>query len=232
MAAELQAAELSRRRFFQDAAHELKTPLTVIEATTTAVLEGIYEHDDVHLETIRQQARILAGIVDDLRTISLAEAGQLPMQVVPVDLAEVGATTARSFSARADLGGISLTSTIAPGSMVMADRDRTARILAAYVDNALRHTPAGGAVVIGSERTGSRRRLTVRDTGPGVPESALPHVFDRFYQVDVSRDRAAGASGLGLSIVRALVEAQAGSVGAENVTGGGACFWAELPVAT
>lgn len=229
MAAELETAESSRRRFFQDAAHELKTPLAVIEATTTAVLDGVYEHDLAHLETIREQSRVLAGIVADLRTISLAEAGDLPLRLGSVDLAEVAAAGARTFAARADLAGVALTSEVPSGSLVVADRDRVTQVLAAYLDNAIRHTPAGGSIVVGADRRPGAVRLSVADTGPGIASDAIEHVFDRFYRTDEARDRSSGTSGLGLAIVRALTEAQHGRVGVESVAGGGARFWAELP---
>jgi two-component system sensor histidine kinase BaeS len=231
MAEDLAAAEASRRRFFQDAAHELKTPLAVIEATTTAVLDGVYEHDDVHLQTIREQSRVLARIVDDLRTISLAEAGDLPLDSTTVDLAEVAASARQAFAARAELAGVLLASLVAPGSLVVADGDRLGQVLAACLDNALRHTPAGGSVTIASEGRPPRVRLSVSDTGPGIPPEAIAHVFDRFYRADTARDRSSGTSGLGLSIVRALVVAQGGAVGAEDVPGGGARVWIELPAA-
>lgn len=229
MAAELQADESTRRRFFQDAAHELKTPLAVIEATTTAVIDGVYEHDQAHLATIREQSRILAGIVDDLRTISLAEAGDLPLDLRPVELSEVAAAAVRAFAARVDLAGLSLDSEVPPGSVVLADRARIVQVLAAFLDNAVRHTPRGGSIRIETEPRAGRLRLLVADDGPGVPAEALPHLFDRFYRADEARDRSSGTSGLGLSIVRALVEAQGGAVGAEAAVGGGARFWAELP---
>lgn len=232
MAADLESAESSRRRFFQDAAHELKTPLAVIEATTTAVIDGVYDHDRAHLETIREQSRILAGIVDDLRTISLAEAGDLPLELTAVELSEVAGRAARAFAARADLAGLSLLNEVPSGSVVTADRDCVAQVLAAYLDNAVRHTPRDGSIRISAERRPGRIRLTVTDTGPGVPAEAIGHLFDRFYRVDDARDRSSGTSGLGLSIVRALVEAQRGTVGVENAPGAGATFWVELPAAT
>jgi two-component system sensor histidine kinase BaeS len=229
MAEGLSAAETSRRRFFQDAAHELKTPLAVIEATTTAVLDGVYEHDDAHLETIRDQSRVLARIVDDLRTISLAESGDLPLHPSIVDVGEVVAGTTRAFAARAELAGVSLSSAVPTGSLVLADRDRLGQVLSACLDNALRHTPGGGSIAVAAEPRPSRIRVTVTDAGPGIPPEAIPHVFDRFYRADAARERSSGTSGLGLSIVRALAEAQGGAVGAENVPDGGARVWIELP---
>ena len=214
MAGELEEDATSRRRFFQDVVHELKTPLAVIDATSSAVLDGVYAHEDRHLETIRSQSRLLARIVDDLRTISLAEAGQLPLQPTSVDVARVASDIAQAFDARAREAGVRIVVAVSPGLAVRADPDRLQQVLTALLDNAIRHAPAGSDVVLESAAPAAGRvRLAVRDAGPGIAAADRPHVFDRFYQADASRDRSAGTSGLGLSIVKALVEAQGGSVG-------------------
>jgi two-component system sensor histidine kinase BaeS len=232
MAAELEEAETSRRRFFQDVAHELRTPLAVIDATASAVLDGVYDHDDRHLETIRSQSRLLARIVDDLRTISLAEAGALPLRRERIEVAAVAAAIARDFAARAATVGVALRVDVPRGIAAEGDPDRLQQILAALVDNALRHVPAGAEVVLEGGSVGGRVRVAVRDTGPGVAAEDRPHVFDRFYQADEARDRSTATTGLGLSIVRALVVAQGGTVGLDAAEPHGAIFWLELPAAT
>jgi two-component system sensor histidine kinase BaeS len=230
MAGELEEDAASRKRFFQDVVHELKTPLAVIDATASAVLDGVYAHEDRHLETIRSQSRLLARIVDDLRTISLAEAGQLPLRLASVDVARVASDVAQAFGARAGQAGVSVSVAVVPGLAVHADADRLQQVLTALVDNAIRHVPAGSDIVIEARRSGAGRvRVAVRDGGPGIAPADRAHVFDRFYQADASRDRSAGTSGLGLSIVKALVEAQGGTVGVEDATPHGAIFWQELP---
>jgi len=231
MARELEDADESRRRFFQDAVHELKTPLAVIDATTTAVLDGVYGHEDRHLETIRAQSRLLARIVDDLRTISLAEAGQLPLRPTSIPVARAASDLAQAFGARADAVGLHVTVDVASGLTVRADPDRLQQVLAALLDNAIRHAPAGSDVVISAHSSVGRVRVAVRDAGPGVAVVDRPHVFDRFYQADPSRDRSARTTGLGLSIVKALVEAQGGTVGVDDAEPHGAIFWLELPEA-
>ncbi|MGZ8514721.1 MAG: HAMP domain-containing sensor histidine kinase, partial [Candidatus Limnocylindrales bacterium] len=229
MAADLATADATRRRFFQDAAHELKTPLAVIDATTSAILDGVYSHEDRHLETIREQSRLLSRIVDDLRTISLAEAGALQLQVEPVDIEPLFASVARDMAARATAGGIRIDSR--PQALVIpADADRLHGALAALVDNALRHVPQGGWVRLeAAPLPGGRILLAVEDSGPGIPEADLPHVFERFYRGDPARGRATGSSGLGLAIVRAVVEAHGGCVRAMNAPAAGARFELELP---
>ncbi|HEY5436923.1 MAG TPA: HAMP domain-containing sensor histidine kinase [Candidatus Limnocylindrales bacterium] len=236
MAADLERNDASRRRFFQDAAHEMKTPLAVIEATAAAVMDGVYEHDDRHLETIRSQARLLGRVVDDLRTISLAEAGALPLRLEPVPLGDVLPSIGTAFAARADAAGVTLSTSLADGVplVVAADRERLGQAVAALVDNAIRFAPSGGHVLLRggpSPRASSLARVEVLDDGPGVPVADMAHVFDRFYQADASRDRGSGTSGLGLAITRAIVDAHGGSVGMENVAGAGARFWIDIPLA-
>lgn len=237
MAGQLQLADETRRRFLQDAAHELKTPLAVIDATSSAILDGVYTPERRHLETIRDQSRVLARIVDDLRTISLAEGGNLPLDRRPQDARRVLDSVAAGFEARAATESIRLLVDAPGGLSVDADPDRLRQMLGALVDNALRHTPAGGTVRLlaaassAATKAGPPRsmvRLAVEDTGPGIPEEALPRIFERFFQADPSRSRGTGTSGLGLSIVRALAEAHGARVGAENRPGGGARLWIEL----
>ena len=243
MAGQLQAADESRRRFLQDAAHELKTPLAVIDATSSAILDGVYAPERRHLETIRDQSRVLARVVDDLRTISLAEGGHLPLERQPLDVRDVLDSVAAGFEARAAGGSIRLSVEAPVGLIVEADPDRLRQVVGALVDNALRHTPGGGAVrlaatastmpgVVAAGRAAPARpmvRLAVEDTGPGIPAESLPRIFERFYQADPSRSRGTGTSGLGLSIVHALAEAHGWRVGAENCVEGGARLWIELP---
>jgi two-component system sensor histidine kinase BaeS len=235
MASELQKAEETRRQFLQDTAHELRTPLTVIDATSSAILDGVYEPERRHIETIRDQSRVLARVVEDLRTISLAEGGHLPLDPKELDLGEVLSSVVAGFEARANAGGIRVTVVGASGLAVAADPVRLRQIAGALVDNALRHTPQGGTVRLGAARVsrgGGQRdviRVAVEDTGAGIPPEALPHIFERYFQAGPSRSRHPGTSGLGLSIVRALVQAHGGSVGAENRTDGGARLWFELP---
>ena len=146
MAGELERAEESRRGFLQDAAHELKTPLAVIDATSSAILDGVYSPDRRHIETIRDQSRVLARIVDDLRTISLAEGGHLPLERRAVDVAATLSSGAAGVEARAATLGVTLAVDAPGGLAVDADPDRVRQIVTALVDNALRHTPAGGTV--------------------------------------------------------------------------------------
>ena len=228
MASSLEGAEDSRRRFLQDVVHELKTPLAVIDATMSAVIDGVYEHDDRHLETIRGQARQLARIVDDLRTIGLAESGVLPLQRRPTPLAPLLEEVATAFDAAARSGGGSIAVAAPPDLRVTVDADRLRQAVAALVDNAIRHAP-GTAIELRATAQPAGARIEIRDGGPGIAPADIAHVFERFYQADESRDRTAGTSGLGLAIVKAIAEAHGGCVGAANLPSGGAAFWLDLP---
>jgi two-component system sensor histidine kinase BaeS len=203
----------------------------VIEGTAGAIEEGIFAPDPRYLRTIREQTRQLSRIVDDLRTISLAEGGELQLERRPVDVAEAIESTVDSFQARALADGTAISADSEADCMVDADPGRLGQILAALTDNALRHTPSGGSVRLTARRAGPAVRFSVDDSGSGIAPDDLPRVFDRLYQADPSRDRRTGTSGLGLSIVQALVEAHGGRVGAENRPEGGASVWFELPCA-
>ena len=154
MAAQLQGADEQRRRFVQDVVHELRTPLTVIEGTAGAVEEGIFAFEPRYMRTIREQTQLLSRIVDDLRTIGLAEAGELPLKRERVDAAAVAAATVAAFEARASADGIALSTDVEPDCTVDADADRLRQVLAALTDNALRHTPRDGRVSLIGRRVG------------------------------------------------------------------------------
>ena len=168
-------------------------------------------------------------IVDDLRTVSLAESGQLPLELVDLDAAELMRGVAQDFTPAAELADTRLSLELDDVPMrVNADRGRLGQMIGALVDNALRHTPSGGEIVLEAHLRSDIVELVVRDSGPGIPLADLPHVFERFYRGDPSRQRASGTSGLGLSIVQALADAQGASVGVENSAPHGARFWLRL----
>ncbi len=245
MAAELQRSDDARRRLLQDAAHELRTPLAVIDATASAIADGVYAPDERHLATIRDQSRLLARIVDDLRTIGLAEGGRLSLHRQHVRVDHLVTSVADAFQARAAAAGVGLSVAPLPVAAIDGDRDRLRQVLGALLDNALRHTPSGGQVHVSAgvrPEADGNVRIEVADTGPGIAPQDVPRLFDRFYQADRARDRSTGTSGLGLAIVRAIVEAHGGTVGAANRADGplgrgaatgasGAVFWIEIPPA-
>ncbi len=226
--------EMLRRQMAADIAHELRTPLAVIQANLEAMLDGVRPLSAEEVADVHRETRLLSRLVTDLRDLSLAETGQLPLRKKLTDLSELVRTSVARFSAQAEEKGVRLDAEAADGKLSAdVDPDRIAQVLGNLLDNALRHTPAGGEVMV-CLQPGAQRdevRVTVRDTGSGIPEEHLPNIFERFYRADRARTRTDGGSGIGLAVVRQLIEAQGGRVWAESQPGKGATFGFVLPAA-
>jgi signal transduction histidine kinase len=233
MAEELERADRQRRNLTADVAHELRTPLHIIQGNLEGILDDVYEPTEEHIGATLDETRALARLVDDLRTLSLAETGQLPLVWEPVDVGELLADAGTSFSGQADAAGILLRLDINrdPTEMsITGDAGRLDQVLSNLMTNALRHTPSGGEITLRGESMEGGVRITVRDTGQGIPSEDLPYIFDRFWRGDRSRSHAGGAgSGLGLAIARQLVSAHSGRIRAESQPGQGTIFTIELP---
>ncbi|AEB10781.1 sensor histidine kinase [Marinithermus hydrothermalis] len=228
LADRLAAEEAQTRRLVADIAHELRTPLTVLKSELEALADGLLSPDPETLERLVEEVDLLARLVGDLRLLSLAEAGGLELAREDVPLRDLVRRVAEGFAPRAAAKGVRLVVTAAPVT-VHADPGRLRQVLLNLLDNALRHTPAGGCIAVGVHAEGAAV-LEVADTGPGIPEAHRPHVFERFYRPDPARSRAFGGSGIGLAIVKALVEAHGGRVEAMNRPEGGAVFRVRLPI--
>ncbi|MCC6313232.1 MAG: HAMP domain-containing histidine kinase [Thermomicrobiales bacterium] len=224
MTERLQANEEQRRGLFADVAHELRTPLAVIRGNVEGMLDGVYPRDDERLQTLLDETAVLTRLLDDLRTLSLADMGTLALHREPVEVDAFVADVVAAFQPRARAVEVSLCSDIAPLPALDLDPVRIRQTLENLLANALRHTPRGGRVRLDVRPDGDRVRFAVSDTGSGIPPEHLTHVFDRFWK---SAD--SGGSGLGLAIARGLVVAHGGTIGAENLPGGGACVWFTLP---
>ena len=232
MAASLEEGETLRRNMMADVAHELRTPLTVIQGNLQAILDGVYPLDEAQVASLFDETRLLTRLVDDLRELALAEAGQLRLEHEPVDLASLAQGVVGNFSPGAEAAGVKLACAISgEGLEVTGDADRLGQVLRNLISNALRHTPAGGRVTVSVGRSGERVLLEVADTGTGIAPEDLPHVFDRFYRGDKSRSRRGGGAGLGLAIARQLVIAHGGEIAAESTLGAGTTFRVTLPSA-
>ncbi len=233
MVEELRRADQRRRNLTADVAHELRTPLQVIQGNLEGVLDEVYEPTEEHLLATLDETRSLARLVDDLRTLSLVEAGELPLVWEPVKVSELLADVRTSFCGQAEAAGVDLDAELvgdAASITISADVGRLDQVLSNLVANALRHTSAGGSITLRAEPVSGGVRIIVHDTGEGIPAEDLPYIFDRFWRGDRSRSRFGGAgSGLGLAIARQLVQAHGGRIAVESQVGMGTTFTIELP---
>ncbi len=231
MAASLEKLEAERRALIADIAHELRTPLTVMQGRLEAIQDGVIPLDRREIDRLHHQTALLSRLVEDLRTLSLADAGRLTLQPRRFELGELLHKVAAGFQPALAAKPMRLSLHLAEEPLwLQADPDRISQIVGNLLANALEHTPAGGEVALIAQVEGPWVWLQVRDHGPGLPSEALERVFDRFYRVETSRSRAMGGSGLGLSIVKTLVELHGGEVRASNHPEGGALFEVRLPL--
>jgi two-component system phosphate regulon sensor histidine kinase PhoR len=222
--------EQTRRDFISSVSHELRTPLSSINLMIETILDndGDIEAIDIFLPRIKREVDRMVQLVQDLLELARAESGQLRLRRENVDLASVGNTIKRTFEPRAEQLGVALTFE-GDETPISGDADRLAQVFVNLIDNALRHTPAGGRVVVSVSGRDGGASLVVRDSGIGIPYNDLPHVFERFYVVDRSRARESTGTGLGLSIVKQVVEAHGGTVTADSEYGLGATFTCVFP---
>jgi signal transduction histidine kinase len=215
MAAALDRNEALRRRMVTDVAHELRAPLTNIRCELESMQDGLTAATPERIASLHEETMHLARLVDDLQTLSLAEAGALEIAPQPVSVAAL----VRRASASVVADG-------PPDLLVMADPTRTVQILTNLLTNAMHHSDD---VRVSWRRDGDEARIDVADRGPGIAAEQLPHLFERFYRVDPSRSRHTGGAGLGLAIVKQLVQSQGGRVWAESAVGVGSTFSFTLP---
>jgi signal transduction histidine kinase len=227
MAAALEEQERMRREFITNAAHELRTPLTNLQGYLEALRDGVIEPDRATFESLLEEAERLVRLSASLDTLAAGDAGTAG-HVTDLDLAATIRTAVEL--ARPSLAAASLAIEVdVPDRLaVRGDPDQLAQVIGNLLQNAVRYTPAGGSVTVRAERRPADVLVTVANTGEGIPAEDLPHVFERFYRVEKSRDRARGGAGVGLSIVRQLVEAAGGMVGAESADGV-TRFWFSVP---
>lgn len=232
MVGELERAEQQRRNLTADIAHELRNPLHIIQGNLEGVIDGVYQPTTEHIRDTLDETRLLTRLVDDLQTLSLAETGQLPLHPTRFRVADLIADLTSSFASQAASQGIDLRTSIAnPNQEFTADYDRLNQVLSNLISNALRHTHQGGTISIQTEPSPATQyalRITIRDTGSGIPSSDLPFIFDRFWRGDRSRT-GRSYSGLGLAITKQLVHAHGGRIEVESELGKGTVFIIELP---
>jgi signal transduction histidine kinase len=230
MSQEVARANQLRRQMTADIAHDLRTPLTVVGGYIEAMRDGVLEATPERLKLIYTEIERLQKLVGDLRMLSQADAGELALSPQPLSPAALLRRAVELFEHHAGQKGVSLTADVDDGlPPVVVDEDRMMQVLDNLLSNALRYTPPGGKIMLSAAVRDNAVRLTVHDTGAGIPPEELPHIFNRFYRSDASRHSETGESGLGLAIVRALVELQGGRVWAESKPARGTLVIIEFP---
>lgn len=229
----LKESEGRRQAMTAEIAHELRTPLSIQRAQLEAMQDGIYPLNGENLVPLLEQNEVLTRLVEDLRTLALADAGELVLDRAAVDAGQLAARLLERFKPAAEAREITLMSApqiLPDGKMVWADPLRLNQILSNVLNNALQHTPAKGKVTLELVSAADEVIIRIRDSGAGIPPEALPHIFERFYRAGRSRSRDEGGSGLGLAIARQLSEAQGATLEAANLPEGGAVFTLRMKV--
>ena len=233
MIGRLDQAFTQQRRFVADASHELRTPVTAIRSMIEVALEDSLSLDEYHeiLSEIKAESERLGSIINDLLVLARADEDQLLLDHEPVRLDLLASDVADTMEPLANERGITLLLQALEPATVMGDTARLIQVMMGLVDNALAYTNAGGTVTLNVEARDEVACLTVRDTGIGIGEEDKAHIFERFYRADPARSRAAGGSGLGLSIAQWMIQAHGGTITVESQLGQGSTFMVTLPLA-
>ena len=237
MSVALADSEQQRQQMLADVAHELRTPLSITQGHIEAMLDGVFELTPDNLALVHEETLLLGRLVEDLRTLSLAEAGQLTLNCIPTDLTDLSRQAVAAFEPLAEAEGVQLGAELPMQPLyVTADPNRIRQVLGNLLSNALRHVPEGNndpsRVTVTLTDQGSVAQLRVIDNGPGLSAEAQQQIFERFWRADGARSRDKGGSGLGLAICRAIMDAHNGRIWVESTPGRGTSFIIELPLTT
>jgi signal transduction histidine kinase len=231
MASDLERTEQLRRNMVADAAHELRTPLSNIRGYLEAIRDGIKKPDSETIRSLDEEASSLSRLVDDLQELSLADAGELKLSCRKGNISKLIDEAVAALQPQAAAKGLMLTVSLPKKlPLVNIDSHRIKQVLRNLLENAVAHTNRGGSVTVEAWQQGSQIKVSVVDTGEGIPAKDLPNIFERFYRVDKSRTRATGGSGLGLTIAKRLVEAHGGRIEVQSKLRKGSRFTFTLPV--
>ena len=233
MVEELERTDQLRKNLTADVAHELRTPLQVVQGNLEGIVDGVYEPTSEHINSTLEETHLLARLVDDLGTLSLAESGQLPLVLESLDVDDLLSDVAGAFSSNAEAAGVTITvSRSAEPLTVRADAMRMQQVLGNLVANAIRHTPRGGDIRLSAapaeDGAEEGARIELADTGGGIAPEDLPFIFERFWKRDTV-GKPSGGSGLGLAIAHRFVEAHGGRIEVSSEPGAGTTFTVWLP---
>ena len=224
MTERLQNADRLRRNVMADVAHELRTPLSVLQGRLEGLIDGVYPRDDRQLIELLEETHVLSRLIEDLRTLALSDAGALPLQKEPTNLVDLVNDVVRSMQPEADRQRVSLGSSPIETVMVDLDPVRIREVLTNVLSNALRHSAAGGSVTVSVDEKNTSAAVMVRDEGEGMSPEEVARMFDRFYRGERSR-----GSGLGLAIAKSIVTAHGGEIRASSEVGKGTALQFTLP---
>jgi two-component system phosphate regulon sensor histidine kinase PhoR len=227
----IRQVEASHKEFVSNVSHELRNPLASVKAMVETLEDGMIEENQFakdFLERIHRDIDRMTFLVNDLLELSRLESGQLALQLAPLDLRPLVDEVSARFSAAAEAHGITVETDLPPGlPQVSGDREKLQQVLINLVENALKFTPIAGSITLSAQLQNEMIEVRVKDTGAGIPQEHLTHIFERFYKVD--RARRDGGTGLGLAIVKQIVEAHRGEAWVESQEGVGSTFIFTIP---
>jgi two-component system sensor histidine kinase BaeS len=229
LAATLEKNRTARQRWMADIAHELRTPVAILKGEVEALADGVRQPDSHSLASLGDEIDQLAALIDDLQTLALSDAGALDLRRARIDLVTLVQQVAEPFIERLAARGIGLEFKLPASLEVSGDAQRLRQLVQNLLENCVRYVEGGGWVRIRLGASPEGALITVEDSGPGVSDVQLEHLFERFYRVEQGRSRAGGGSGLGLSICRNIVEAHGGRIRADRAGSGGLVVRIDLP---
>ncbi len=234
MADKLLQGEKARQNLLADIAHELRTPVSIIQANLEMIMEGVYQADEAKLKALHKETTLLTSLISSLRTLSDLEVGMTEMENEEIHLEGLVRESCDKMAAVFKDRNIAILQNLPGQSLVYADESRLVQVIGNILSNALKYGPSDSVLEVSSESCENggdgHIKITFSDQGEGVPSESLDKLFDRFYRVDRSRSRDSGGRGLGLAISRSIIEMSGGSMGAYNRESGGLAVWFELPL--
>jgi signal transduction histidine kinase len=228
LAEKLGKQETLRKRLTADVAHELRTPIANLQGHLEAMIDGVWAADTEHLKSCHEETVRLTKIVTDLESLARYENEKLQLELEDVNISQCLSGTLKSFENEINRKGISLVIDL-PDERAVVDKDKIVQVFYNLISNAIKYTPSGGTILLSVSGNEEQVRILVQDTGIGISEEDLPHIFERFYRADTSRTRETGGAGIGLAIVKSIVKAHNGSVKVNSESGKGSEFFICLP---